>query len=115
MDQEKKGIKVERNLVQDCLSGETNNEKSQRVQEQHPGKGKFVGQSEIVEEIPDEKQDLGTKFCPGSSDGCEEGTDMIWRRVQTPSQPPQQITTPETQELTPTQTGTRARDQNCPN
>ena len=36
VDQDKEWVKVERNLVQDCLSGETNNEKSQRVQEQHP-------------------------------------------------------------------------------
>ena len=57
----------------------------------------------------------GTKFCPGSSDGCEEGTDLIWSRVQTPLRILQQMTTPETQELTPTKTGTRARDQNCPN
>ena len=57
----------------------------------------------------------GTKFCPRSSDGCEEGTDMIWRRVQTPSRPLQQITTPETQELTPAQTGTRARDHKIQN
>ena len=38
VDQDKEGEKVERNLVQDCLSGETNDEKSQRVQDQHPGK-----------------------------------------------------------------------------
>ena len=115
VDQDKEGVKVERNLVQDCLSGETNNEESQRVQEQHPGQGSLSGESEMDEEVPDEKVLWGTKFCPGSSDGCEEGTDMIWRRVHTPSQPPQQITTPETQELAPTQTGTRAWDQNCPN
>ena len=52
----------------------------------------------------------GTKFCPGNSDGCQEGTNLIWRRVKTPSQTLQQMTVPETQELTPTQTGTRARD-----
>ena len=32
-DQDKEGEKVERNLVQDCLSGETNGEKSRRVQD----------------------------------------------------------------------------------
>ena len=37
VDQDKEGEKVERNLVQYCLSGETDNEKSQRVQDQHPG------------------------------------------------------------------------------
>ena len=57
----------------------------------------------------------GTKFCPESSNGCREGSDLIWRRVQTPSQPLLQMTTPETQELTPTQTEIRAQDQNCPN
>ena len=54
-----------------------------------------------------------TKFRPGSSDGCKEGTDLIWRKVQTPAQTLQQMTIPGTQELTHTQTGTRARDQNC--
>ena len=43
------------------------------------------GESEIDEKIPDEKQDLETRFCQGSSDGCEEGTDMIWRSVQSPA------------------------------
>ena len=61
MDQNKEGEKVERNLVQDCLSGETNDEKSQRVQDQHPGQGSLSGESEIDEKVPDEKQDLGNK------------------------------------------------------
>ena len=43
LDQDKEGEKVERNLVQDCLSGETNGEKSQRVQDQHPGQGSLLG------------------------------------------------------------------------
>ena len=47
VDQDKEGEKVERNLVQDCLSGETNDEKSQRVQDQHPGQGSLSGESEI--------------------------------------------------------------------
>ena len=37
VDQDKEGEKVEQNLLQDCLSGETNDEKSQRGQDQHPG------------------------------------------------------------------------------
>ena len=65
MDQDKEGVKVERNLVQDCLSGETNNEESQRVQEQHPGQGSLSGESEMDEEVPDEKQDLGNKVLLG--------------------------------------------------
>ena len=116
VDQEKEGVKVERNLVQDCLSGETNNEKSQRVQEQYPGQGSLSGESEIDEEVPDEKQVLGNKVLSGEfrwmqrrhRHDLEEG-------LITPLQPRQQMATPETQELTPTQTGTRARDQNCPN
>ena len=115
VNQDKKGEKVEQNLLQDCLSGETNDEKNQRAQDQHPGQESLSGESDIDEEIPDEKQDLETRFCPGSSDGCEEGPDMIWRSVQTPSQTLQQMTIPKTQELTPIQTGTQARDQNCPN
>ena len=60
-DQDKEGEKVERNLVQDCLSGETNNEKSQRVQDQHPGQGSLSGESDVDEEVPDGKQDLNNK------------------------------------------------------
>ena len=51
--------------MQDCLSGETNGEKSRRVQDQHPGQGSLSGESEIDEEIPDEKQDLGNKVSSG--------------------------------------------------
>ena len=65
MDQDKEGVKVKRNLVQDCLSGETNKEKSQRVQEQHSGQGSLSGESEIDEEVPDEKQDLGNRVLSG--------------------------------------------------
>ena len=60
VDQEKEGVKVERNLVQHCLSGE-----SQRVQEQHPGQRSLSGESEMDEEVPDEKQDLGNKVLSG--------------------------------------------------
>ena len=56
-----------------------------------------------------------TRFCPGSSDGCEESTDMIWRSVQSPAQPLRQMMIPETQEWTPIQTGTRVRDPSCQN
>ena len=52
---------VEQKLVQDCLSGETNGEKSRRAQDQLPGQGSLSGESEIDEEVPDEKQDLGNK------------------------------------------------------
>ena len=85
VDQEKEGVKVERNLVQDCLSGETNNEKNQRVQEQHPGQGSLSGESEIEEKITDEKQDLGNKVLSGEfrwmrrrhRHDLEEGADSI--------------------------------------
>ena len=65
VDQDNEGEKVERNLVQDCLSEETNDEKSQRVQDQHPGQGSLSGESEIDEKIPDEKQDLRKKVLSG--------------------------------------------------
>ena len=42
-DQDKKGEKVERKLGQDWLSGETNSEKSRRVQDQYPGQGRLSG------------------------------------------------------------------------
>ena len=65
MDQDKEGEKVERNLVQDCLYGETNDEKSQRVQDQHPGHGSLSGESDVDEEIPEGKQDLENKVKSG--------------------------------------------------
>ena len=47
------------------MSGETNDEKSQRVQDQHPGQESLSGESEIDEKVPDEKQDLGNKVLSG--------------------------------------------------
>ena len=40
------------------------------------------------------------KFCPGSSGGCEEGTELIRMRRRALSQALQWMTTPRTQELT---------------
>ena len=85
VDQDKEGEKVERNLVQACLSGKTNDEKSQRVQDQHPGQGSLSGESEIDEKVPDEKQDLGNKVLSGEfrwmrrrhRPDLEEGADSI--------------------------------------
>ena len=65
MDQDKEGEKVERNLVQDCLTGETNDGKSQRVQDRHPGQRSLSGESDVDEEVPDGKQDLGNKVLSG--------------------------------------------------
>ena len=65
VDQEKEGEKVEQNLLQDYLSGETNDEKNQRSQDQHPGQESLSGESEIDEKIPDEKQDLENKVLSG--------------------------------------------------
>ena len=111
VDQDKEDEKLGQKKLEDCLSGETKDEKIQRVQDQHPGQESLSGETAIDEKFPDEKQDLGNKVLSGGSDGCKEGTDMIWRSVQTPSQPLQQMTIPER----PIQTGTRARDQNSPN
>ena len=85
VDQDKEGEKVEGNLVQDCLSGETNNEKSQRVQDQHPRHGSLSRESEIDEKVPDEKQDLGNNVLSGEfrwmqrrhRPDLEEGADSI--------------------------------------
>ena len=60
-DQDKEGERVERNLVQDCLYGETNSEKSRRVQDQHLGQGILSVESDVDEKVPDEKQDLENK------------------------------------------------------
>ena len=65
VDQDKEGEKVERNLVQDCLSGETNGEKSQRVQDQHPGQGSLSRESDVYEKVPDGKEDLDNKVLAG--------------------------------------------------
>ena len=65
VDRDKEGEEVEQNLLQDYLSGETDDEKKQRSQDQHPGQGNLSGESEIDEEIPDEKQDLEQKVLSG--------------------------------------------------
>ena len=65
VDQDKEGEKAEQNLLQYCLSGETNDEKSQQVQDQHPGQESLSGESEIDEKVPDEKQDLENKVLSG--------------------------------------------------
>ena len=65
VDQDKEGEKVVQNLLQDCLSGEMDNEKSQRAQDQHPGQESLSGESEMDEKIPDEKQDLENKVLCG--------------------------------------------------
>ena len=65
VDQDKEGEKVERNLVQGCLSGETNSEKSRRVQDQHPVQGSLSGESDVDEKVPDEKQELENKVLFG--------------------------------------------------
>ena len=65
VDQDKESEKVEQNLLQDCLYEETNDERSQRLQNQHPGQESLSGESEIDEKVPDEKQDLGNKVLSG--------------------------------------------------
>ena len=44
---------------------ETNDGKSQRVQDRHPGQGSLSGESDVDEEVPDGKQDLGNKVLSG--------------------------------------------------
>ena len=115
VDQDKEGGKVEQNLLQDCLSGETNDEKSQRVQDQHPGQEGFSGESEIDEKVPDEKQDLGNKVLSG---------EFKWKRRRHRhdlEERADSITTSSTDDnsrnsgIDTYSAGTRARDQNCPN
>ena len=65
VDRDKEGEVVEQNLAQDYLSGEKDDEKNQRSQDQHPGQGNLSGESEINEEIPDEKQDPENKVLSG--------------------------------------------------
>ena len=86
VDQDKEGVKVERNVrVQDCLSGETNKEKSQRVQEQHSGQGSLSGESEIDEKVPDEKQDQGEQsFVRGVQMDAKKGTKKLLKKWRGP-------------------------------
>ena len=65
VDRDKEGEVVEQNLLQDYLSGEKDEEKNQRLQDQHPGPEHLSGESEIVEKNPDEKQDLENKVLSG--------------------------------------------------
>ena len=44
---------------------ETNDEKNQRAQDQHPRQESLSGESDIDEKIPDEKQDLENKVLSG--------------------------------------------------
>ena len=64
-DKEKEGVKNERNLVQDCLSGETDGEKNRQFQDQHPGQGSLSGESDVDEKVPDEKQNLENRVLSG--------------------------------------------------
>ena len=114
-DQDKESEKVERNLAQDCLSGETNGDESRRVQDQHPGQGSLSGESDEDEKVPDEKQDLEKKVLSG---------EFRWMRRKHRTDPGDDADSvtdsstddnSETQELTHTQTGTRGRDRNCQN
>ena len=47
------------------MSGETNSEKSWRVQDQHSGQESLSGESDVDEKVPDEKQDLKNKILSG--------------------------------------------------
>ena len=71
--------------MQDCLSGETKDKRSRRVQDQNPGQGSLSGDSEIDEKVPDEKQDLANKVLSGEfrwmrrrhGHDLEDGADSI--------------------------------------
>ena len=64
-DQDGEGGKVERELEQDCLSGETNGMINRRVRDQHPEQGSMSRESEMDEKVHDKKQDLGSKVLSG--------------------------------------------------
>ena len=114
-DQDRNSEKIERKLVQDCLSGETNGEKSRRVQDQHPGQGSLSGESEIDENVPDEKQELANKVLSGEFRwmrrrhrlDLEEGADSIADSSTDESSRNSGIDTYSDRN--------RARDQNCQN
>ena len=64
-DQDKEGEEVERNLVQDNLSGEMYGDESRRVQEQNPGLESLSGEYDVEENVHDEEQDLEDKISSG--------------------------------------------------
>ena len=96
-DQDKEGEKVERNQGQDCLSGETNSEKTRRVQDQSTGRGSLPGKSDVDENVSGEKQDLENKVLSGSSDVCEKSTVLIRRMERALLRTLQLMTIPEFQ------------------
>ena len=110
MDQDKEGEKVEQNLLQDCLSGETNDEKNRRVQDRQPGQESLSGESEIDEKVPDENKVLSGEF-----------RWMRRRQRHDLEERADSITTSSTNEnsrnsgIDTYSDRTRARDQNCPN
>ena len=54
-DQDGEDEKVERELEQDYLSGETNGKLNRRVRDQHPRQGSMSGESEMDENVHDKK------------------------------------------------------------
>ena len=64
-DQDGEGEKIERELEQDYLSGETNGKINRRVRDQHPEQGRMSGESEMDEKVHDKKQDLGSRVLSG--------------------------------------------------
>ena len=65
VDRDKEGEEVGQNLLQDYLSGEKDDGRNQRSQDQHPGQENLSGESEIDEKVPDKKQDLENKVLSG--------------------------------------------------
>ena len=115
VDQNKEGEKLEQNLLQDYLSGETNDEKNQRAEDQHPEQESLSGESEIDEKVPDEKQDLENKVLSGEFRWMRRRHrhDLEERAVSSINSSTDDNS--RNSKWIPIQTGTRARDQNCPN
>ena len=86
---------------------------SRRVEDQHPEQESLPEESDEDEKILMRNRTWRIKFCPGSSDGCDERTELIRKRERALSQTLQWMTTLGIQESTPIQTGTRAQDQTC--
>ena len=110
VDRDKEGEVVEKNQLQDYLSGEKDEEKNQRSQDQHPGQVNLSGESEIDEKIPDENKVLSGEF--------------RWMRRKYRHDLEESAvssTTSSTDDdsrnsgMEPIPTGNRPRDQNCQN
>ena len=97
-DHNQKDEEVEQNLGQESLSVEKVVDENRRVYQQDPGQKNLSGESDVEENVQSEKQDTEDKIFPKKKHAQRQIVLLV--------------TTRGIQELTLTQTGTRAQDRN---